>query len=302
MGKVVIQKKEYKGWKNCIEISNGIIDVIATTDVGPRIIRFGFAGKQNLFCEVKDQVGTTGGEEWKIYGGHRLWHSPENNPRTYVPDNSPIDYVIKENGVLLIQPTEHWTNIHKEIELIMVEDEAKVKVLHRLTNKGPWDIELSVWVLSVMAAGGKQIMPQVQKDTVLLPNRMISLWPYTKLNDPRVYWGEKYITLKQDTNAEQPFKIGFPNEDGWAAYINNSCMFVKKFDHKVGYKYPDYASSYETYTNHYMMEMESLSPLTVLAPGKAIEHTETWMLFDNVKVPESEAQIDETILPLIRQV
>ena len=35
MGNVNIVKKEYKGWKNCIDISNGIVDLVATTDVGP---------------------------------------------------------------------------------------------------------------------------------------------------------------------------------------------------------------------------------------------------------------------------
>jgi len=130
---------------------------------------------------------------------------------------------------------------------------------------------------------------------------MVSLWPYAKMNDDRVYWGENYITLKQDINAKGPFKIGLPNEDGWAAYINNSIMFAIKYEHKVDAKYPDYASSYETYTNGTMLEMESLSPLVKLAPGETIEHTETWMLFDNVKVPENEKEIDEIILPLIKQ-
>jgi len=301
MGGIVINKREYKGWKNCIEISNGIIDAIATTDVGPRIIRFGFVGRNNMFCEMEDQVGKTGGNEWNIFGGHRLWHSPENNPRSYSPDNYPIDYEIKENSVILKQPVEPWTNIRKEIEFTMCENSAKVKVLHRLINEGAWDVELSVWALSVMAAGGIEIMPQVRKDTGVLPNRMVSLWPYAKMNDDRVYWGENYITLKQDINAKGPFKIGLPNEDGWAAYINNSIMFAIKYEHKVDAKYPDYASSYETYTNGTMLEMESLSPLVKLAPGETIEHTETWMLFDNVKVPENEKEIDEIILPLIKQ-
>src|SRR5690348_14215939 len=108
---VNITKREYKGWKNCIEISNGIADLIATTDVGPRIIRFGFAGRENELCEVADQVGTTGGDEWKIYGGHRLWHSPEHKPRTYELDNNRIEWKRRKNGIALRQPVEPWTQI-----------------------------------------------------------------------------------------------------------------------------------------------------------------------------------------------
>jgi len=298
---VNIVKKEYRGWKNCIHISNGIIEAIATTDVGPRIIRFGFSGKENEFCEVQDQVGTTGGDEWKIYGGHRLWHSPEDKARTYVPDNSKIEWKKKKNGIKLSQPVEPWTNIKKDMELTMSPDKAEVTVLHKLTNKGAWPVELSLWALSVMAPGGKEIIPQPTGGNMLLPNRMLSLWPYTKLNDPRVYWGEKYIMLKQDTSLTYPFKIGLPNVDGWAAYVNNGHMFVKRYQHIKDAVYPDFsASSYETYTINWMLEMESLSPLIVLKPEESIEHTETWTLYDNVKTPENEKEIEEYILPLIK--
>lgn len=301
MGNVTIQKKEYKGWKNCIEISNGIIDLIATIDVGPRIIRFGFVGRPNEFVEVKDQLGTTGGDQWKMYGGHRLWHSPESMPRTYEPDNGKVEWRKRKNGVTLVTPLNPWLQIKKEIEITMSPDEAKVTVLHRLTNKGPWAVELAAWPITVMASGGKEIIPQTTTDTGLLPNRMLSLWPYTKLNDKRVYWGEKYITLRQDPKATTPFKIGLPNTEGWAAYANNGHLFVKQFQHFDGELYPDYsASSYETYTNDAILEMETLSPLVLLETEDSIEHTETWALHDNVKEPKDEKEIAETILPLVK--
>ncbi|RCX20195.1 uncharacterized protein DUF4380 [Anaerobacterium chartisolvens] len=302
MGKVDILKKEYKGWSNCIEISNGIIDLIATSDVGPRLIRFGFVGRDNEFCEVSEQIGTTGDSKWNIYGGHRLWHSPEEDPRSYQPDNSQVEWSEKENGIVLNQPVEPWTQIKKDIEVTMSPDEAKVTVLHRLTNKGAWPVELSVWALSVMAPGGKQVIPQNTTETGLLPNRMLSLWPYTKLNDHRVFWGEKFITLKQDKDTKEAFKIGLPNENGWAAYANHGHLFVKQYKHIPGVLYPDFsASSYETYTCDYMMEMESLSPLTTLQPGMSVEHTEVWALYDNVDVPSTEKEIEEIIVPLIKK-
>ena len=302
MGIVKITKKEYKGWKNCIEISNGIIDLIAVTDIGPRIIRFGFIGKENEFCEVSDQVGTIGGDDWKIYGGHRLWHSPEHKPRSYELDNSKISYYEKENGIVLCQPIEPNAKMLKEMEITISPDEAKVTILHRITNKGLWNVELAAWALTVMAPGGKEIIPQTSKDTGLLPNRMISLWPYTKLNDPRVYWGDKYIFLNQDINSKTPFKIGMPNEEGWAAYSNHGNLFVKKYQHIPNVLYPDYsASSYETYTCDFMTEMESLSPLQILEPEKFIEHAEVWTLFNNIEVPKTEDDVDKIILPLVRK-
>ena len=87
-----MDKVSYGGWPNCVKLSNDQIELIATTDVGPRIIRFGYVGGQNLFTECKDQLGKTGGDKWRSYGGHRLWHGPEDPQRTYYPDNSPIEH------------------------------------------------------------------------------------------------------------------------------------------------------------------------------------------------------------------
>lgn len=78
------------------------------------------------------------------------------------------------------------------------------------------------------------------------------------------------------------------------------CLFVKQYQHIEDALYPDFsASSYETYTNSRMLEMETLSPLVLLDPEAAIEHIEVWTLHDNVKVPETEKEVDEIILPLI---
>lgn len=300
LSKVLVEKVSYKGWENCIKLSNGVVELIVTIDVGPRLISFAFNGGENEFCEVENQVGTTGGDDWKIYGGHRLWHSPEAKPRCYEPDNAPVKWKKKKNGIILIQNMEPWTQIKKEIEITMSVKKAKVRVLHRITNMGAWPIELSVWALTVMATGGKQIIPEITEETGLLPNRTITLWPYTKMNDPRVTWGEKYIMLDQNDKMSNAFKIGLPNDAGWAAYANHGHLFVKKYKHIVGAKYPDNGASYETYTTDFMMEMETLSPLTSINPETSIEHEEVWYLYDHVEVPENEADIEAKILPLIR--
>jgi len=60
---VEMKKIEYAGWPNCIQLSNGQIELVATTDVGPRIIRWAFVGGKNLFKESPDQLGKTGGDK-----------------------------------------------------------------------------------------------------------------------------------------------------------------------------------------------------------------------------------------------
>ena len=302
MSEIKIQKIPYGGWQNCIQITNGIVDLIVTTDVGPRIIRYGFVGQDNEFCEIKSTMGLTGGDEWRIYGGHRLWHSPESRPRTYEPDNSPVKWEKLSDGIKTIQDTEPHTLIKKEMEVTLSAGNTAVKIIHRLINKGPWPVELSVWSLSAMAKEGKEVLPQSSKDTGLLPNRIISLWPYTKLKDPRVCWGDKYIILQQDTGMTKPFKFGASNENGWAAYFNHNHLFIKYYTHKTDARYPDFGVSYETYTNDFMLEMDTLSPLTVLEPGAKAEHVEKWELFDNVPMPSNnEAGVENILINKIKQ-
>jgi hypothetical protein len=57
---VKIEITAYQGWPNCYRISNGVVEAIVTGDVGPRVIRYGFVGGQNLFKEYKEQLGKSG--------------------------------------------------------------------------------------------------------------------------------------------------------------------------------------------------------------------------------------------------
>lgn len=293
---VTIQQIPYRGWENCLQITNGIVDLVITVDVGPRIIRYGLQGKENEMCEIESEMGLTKGDEWRIYGGHRLWHSPESRSRTYEPDNSPVSWEKIPDGIKTIQDVEPLTGIKKEMEISLSPDTSRIHILHRLTNKGPWSIELSVWSITALAPGGKEIIPQTQKDTGLLPNRCLSLWPYTRMNDHRIQWGEKYFILKQDPKVKGSLKFGIPNEKGWAAYFNHNHLFVKYYRHNSTAEYPDFGSSYETYTNDFMLEMETLSPLTLLEPENQVQHRETWELFDNVPEPPDEENVIELTL------
>jgi len=296
MAKTHVRTISYKGWDNCIQIDNGIVDLVITVDVGPRIIRYGFAGRENEMCEIESDMGTTGGDDWRLYGGHRLWHSPEAKPRTYEPDNSPVAWEQVADGVRTVRDEGPRTGIKKEMQVSLSPVNSEVTLRHRLTNTGLWPVELSVWSITAMAPGGKEIVPQECEDTGLLPNRFLVLWPYTKMNDPRLHFGDRYIIVQHDPRRAAPLKFGIANAQGWAAYCNHSHLFVKYYTHNANVAYPDFGASYETYINDSMLEMETLSPLTVLKPGASVEHLESWRLFDNVPMPGNDQQEIDRIL------
>jgi len=298
-----MEKVSYRGWPNCYRLSNGLVDLVVTSDVGPRIIRFGFLNQVNEFKEYDAMMGLTGGDEWRIYGGHRLWHAPEATPRTYYPDNEPVRVEEHPGFVRLIQPTETTTGIQKELDIHLWSDSAHAKVVHRLRNHNLWAVELAPWALTVMAPGGKIIIPLPPRGSHpehLLPVNTLTLWAYTDLSDPRWTWGRKYILLRQDPAATTPQKIGAMVPDGWVAYANRGHLFVKKFSHVPEATYPDFGCSVETFTNADMLEVETVAPLVNLQPGTTVEHVEDWFLFDNVPVPQDDADVDRHVLPLVR--
>jgi hypothetical protein len=300
-----VEKINYGGWPNCYRLSNGQIELVITTDVGPRVIRFGFTGEGNEFYEDPRTLGTTGGNAWNIFGGHRLWHSPEVPGRTDVPDNGPLS--LEEHGdfARTVQPVEPGVGIQKEMDFALVPDKAQVKVVHRLHNRGPWTVELAPWALSVMAAGGRAILPLPPRGSHtenLLPKNALSMWAYTDMADARWIWGRKYIMLRQDSNQPNPQKIGLTNFEGWAAYARGGHLFLKTFTPQAGVSYPDYESTVEIFTNTDMLELETLGPTVKLNPGQSVEHAENWYLFRDVQEPESDADVDQYVLPKVRSV
>lgn len=100
---ITIERIPYKGWENNIRITNGTVEVIVTLQVGPRIIRLGLVGERNLFRVLEEECGIKGGSRWYIFGGHRLWHAPEANPRSYCPDNDSVRYTPTEKGVFSLR-------------------------------------------------------------------------------------------------------------------------------------------------------------------------------------------------------
>jgi len=300
---VEMKKIAYGGWKNNVCLENKQVRLVATLDVGPRIIHFGFKDGENVFKEYKDQLGKSGEKEWCIRGGHRLWHAPEIKPRTYFPDNAPVKSVpAGKNGVKLIPPPETDCGIQKEIEVRLAGSRNEVLLRHRLTNIGQWPVELAPWALTVMAQGGTEIIPLPPKKShsvCLLPQQSLILWGYTDLSDPRLTLGRRCILLRQDANATKPTKIGISHDQGWVGYLLNGNLFVKRFERVEGAAYPDRGCNFETFTNEDMLEIESLGPLVTLEPGKTVEHVERWNLFHNVPEVKTEADVSRHVLPLV---
>jgi len=279
----------YGGWDRCARFAVGDIELIVTLEVGPRVLSFGFVGGPNELCQYERHRGLKGGSEYRSYGGHRLWVSPELQHITYEPDNDDVQTRESDEGWVFSTPLGH-VGIERSIEVIPVPERHAFRLVHRLTNHREDPFECAPWCVTVMAPGGQCLIPQapyVSHSETFLPARPIVLWPYTRMSDSRLEWGDEVIRVLQ-TGADTPQKIGSFVEQGFIAYANHENLFMKRFDVHPGKVHADFGCNVEVYTRHDMLEVESLGPLVTLNPGETCTHTETWYLMRDVLVPSKD--------------
>jgi len=252
-----------------------------------RIVRFSPTGKTNLFADVGNAAIETPHGNFFLRGGHRLWHAPEAMPRTYIPDNAGALFKAIPGGARIDMPAEAWTQVAKSIEVTLNPDQPQITVRHEIRNEGAWPVEFSVWALTMLKLGGVAVFPQPHgngDESGLLPNRRLSLWPYTKIEDPRLTLRDDFL-IAHPTPDLPPFKFGYFNSDGWMGYWIDNTLFIKRMDVVSDVPYPDNGCNTECYFNQKFIELESLGPLHLIQPSKSLVHIELWEIYDRLDVP-----------------
>ena len=160
-------------------------------------------------------------------------------------------------------------------------------------------MELAPWALTMFRLGGTAILPtqaaHINADD-LLPNRHLSLWPYSRLADARLHLEDEFIAVKA-MHEMPPFKIAAFDHQGWAAYWLDGILFCKTFAVHPELPYPDYDCNAEIYCDGHFIELESLGPLSKLGPGNSVSFIETWELYDSFE----QEFLSERMIKLVRE-
>lgn len=258
----------------------GGIGVTVALDAGPRILGFSRHHGPELFAAVPDAVIESPAGRLSLLGGHRLWRAPEVPSVTYRPDDTPVTVDRFADGVRL-EGSADGDGITKTIELRQRGDFAVVD--HALSNHGNHTVRAAGWAITQLTPGGTAVIPQARDPADadgVLPNRTIVLWPYTDPAAPEMDIRSEEIRV-QGSRSQQRAKIGTANRRGWLAYALGNEVFVKWAPlHDDTLDYADLGASVQCYRDHRFLELETLSPLTVLGPGQSLRHRETWRLFD----------------------
>jgi hypothetical protein len=307
-----IVKESFHGWPNTYRLSNGMVEARVVTAVGPRIISFNRVGEENVLYTRAGELGGQGEADWTFRGGWRLWISPEVKETTYVPDNSPCEVEIVDDVLVVTGPLQPPAGIRKQIEVRLADGAPQLRIVARIKNISQRDLTYAAWSLPVLRPGGRALIPlDVGPLTAFDAFRRLIFWSYTEHDDPRYRFGDRLVQIDH-AKVQPPLspragrrddesKIGVDSSQGWAAYVLEGTMFLKRFPHTQGATYPDGGSTIEVYSSSEFLELENLGPLTTIAPGEEIVLPEDWWLFEDVKIPEAEAEARRAIEPYLEQ-
>lgn len=281
---------DFHGNKTVI-IENEHFQVECLAEAGPRIVRLipSWLG-ENLFAETPDIKRETNQGEFQFFGGHRLSVAPETVAKSYVPDNTGLIVEERTGGVRLRGAADEGSGIRKTMSIQLSSEGSFVLVKHALENTGSEPVRLSPWAITMMRPGGVGILPQQNKFNDadgLQPNRRFALWPYSRWTDRRLRLGEEFVAIKAGAPRDG-LKIGYFNPSGWMGYLFDDVFFVKRFGVRSDEQYPDYGCNSEAFSNHRVVELQSLGPITELAPKHAVIHTETWEVYKEKEIPKDK--------------
>ncbi|MFN8644295.1 MAG: hypothetical protein U0802_22545 [Candidatus Binatia bacterium] len=151
-----------------------------------------------------------------------------------------------------------------------------------------------------MRPGGRAFAPlDVGPLEAFDATRMLRLWSYAELADPRYRLADRLLEIDHRRVApavagargrrDDESKIGVDSAQGWAAYLLERTLYLKRFPHVPRATYPDGGATIEIYSSAEFLELENLSPLTVIPPGGELVYPEDWWVFTGVTIPPDEA-------------
>ena len=267
----------HKDMGRMLWLEQGEVQIGIALDYGIRVRHLSIKGMENLYYEqpsdLSDGFGTPDG--WKLRGGHRLWITPECD-ESYYPDDVPVSYTLKENGVLIVQDTEPVLNIQKTLEITFQED-GTIHLVHNFYNRNDHPIDGASWGINSLDGSGKVWIDFTAGDSDYAPQRFVSLWGATNLSDPRLQILQSEIIAEHQA-IDDYFKIGVYCPGGKAILESKGQKLTMGFAVPPANTLPDNGCNFELYMAKTFLEMETLGSVTQIAPGESASHWETWKL------------------------
>lgn len=275
---------DYRGWKSCLKISNGTVELVFVPEVG-RIMRYGFVSGDNVLWENPDLLGKRpdrkqAEKEWFNAGGDKLWNAPQERwgwpPDPDLDGGSASAEIVEGRRIRVRGRTSTRYGLRFTRDITLAARGTRATLRNTLENAGERDAEWSVWEVAQVHA----------PEAAFLPLHRGGRHPagyYTFKGSPpapealRLEEGRIRFTRHPSKSG----KIGGDSPAGWLSAVTRGVEFRVEATHERGAAYPDDGCSLEIWSNPDplpYMELELLSPLRKIPPGGHLTYETRWSL------------------------
>jgi hypothetical protein len=287
-----IERTRFRDWPDAYRCTVGEAELTVVVSVGPRILSLRFNDGVNLLHT--DAVDLRVGE-WRLYGGHRFTTAPE-SPASYVPDNAPCR-ATEENGSLLIVSPEAPDGLDRALRIAGANNGRGFELTHVLGNTNCQVWTGALWAITGLAAAGRVVVPwgcgNQRWRTQMVRYLVHAEIPYANATSRQWRPAADHFVIEP---AAERGKIGLYSDRGWMALLRPDGTFVKRCPAVAPENQcPDGGCNTEVYVGADYLELETLGPLTTLAPGQELRHIEHWHLLRERFEPEQWPALEERL-------
>ncbi len=269
----------YRGWAGSIRLANRSAEVVVVPAIG-RIMRFAPAGGPNMLWENQDLVGQLAApdrKDWANFGGDKVWPAPQARwgwPPDMSLDGSPWTARVRpDRSVVMESPTSTAIGLRIRRTIFMHATAARVTVRNALINASDKPAEWSVWEVAQVDAGSVS-MPRNKRSA--FRNGCFEFPDNRPPADALTIHGDRIDARRHVTQA---YKIGGDPQAARLTVRKGLWVFSIAGPQRSRGVYPDEGCSVEVYSSPdppAYMEMEVLSPIVTIGPGRSAELMTTW--------------------------
>ena len=267
----------YAGWNNCIHLTNTVCEAVITTDVGPRIVRYGKVGGPNLLHVDEFAAGQT--EEtktWRAYAGHSF-DAFIDGDIFLPPENTPVGYTLGADRIDF-DPVQ-FDGVSKTISIRMCR-RGGLEIKETITNTGDAPISVTVQGNTLLPSGGIAATP-------------LTATPVKGGDRPELKQGETLALIEPDQVYPSEFEVAGLADELWCGYFHQGQLFIMTSPAVEG-EYKD-GVNVSFSANPRRVKISSHSPEVTLAPGESVTLTEVWNVFDQLPRPKNEEEAVEEL-------
>ncbi len=275
-----IEKTVFDGLEGYL-LETSAVRMIVITEVGPRIAWYSKQGEENLLYWHKDGIVR---DDWKLYGGHRVWISrpmADESEDTYQTDNDPCKVTLYVDGLTAETP-KTATGLVRGMEIHII-DENKIQVRNYLRNDGSMLYSGGCWSPTCVVADKPIEIPLGAKEEN-------PTWDVVYIAIPRVFAGnvtamdDDSVTMQGNTMVLTPkgrcVKRCLRAEQGTIRLRCNGYVFQKTSPFCEHYAYQMNGCNIAAFiaTDNVMAEMETYGAEQTIKPGQTIDNVEQWAM------------------------